>query len=242
MDSAKDKEEQYECVSNAGLVFRALTLMKNQHTFLHLTIPDVSGTPTSTVIATYQDQGFFVLDELQPAIMENHLIKGLDWEFHCSADGIDTRFQAEFQGRGVNNGLPYYRFGLPPKIWQLQRRTSYRVPVDMMGGCTVEIDIDGTLYSGEIVDLSLGGTALRFKKSLPEELAAGYVMTDVMLHLLGETRVKVPLEIRHRKKDKGVTRLGCQFKDPGRAVQAELEKYIFRLDREHRQKTRKLAK
>ncbi|WP_202300583.1 flagellar brake protein YcgR [Dryocola clanedunensis] len=142
--------------------------------------------------------------------------------------------------------LPAFSSPLPATLWFVQRREYFRInaPVNPFYFCHTKLP-DGTLFDFRLCDLSLGGMGALVDGPLPEGLTAGMVFKkveidlvewgifhfDMQLVTLSERKV-----VDSKNQTVSTPRLSFRFMNINPAVERELQRIIFSLERSARAK------
>lgn len=161
-------------------------------------------------------------------------------------DGIRIQFDLQLATKTTFEGAPALRFALPDQILRLQRRESYRLPVPINNPsiCRISFPLpEGQTQTEElrVLDLSNDGLALLLTKDLAQQLGfhANQVLDKCELLLPEFPPMPVVLRIRNQfdiQTANGVRnqRLGCAFVDLANKASTNIQRYIFKIERERR--------
>lgn len=169
----------------------------------------------------------------------------------------NIQFSAETQGakveftlpklQAVNYlNLPAFSAPLPSSLWFVQRREYFRItaPLNPFYFCHTKLP-NGTLFDFRLCDLSLGGMGALVDGPLPEGLAEGMRFSQVEIDLLqwGKFHFDMQLVMLSKRtvvdsKNQTITtpRLSFRFLNVNPAVERELQRIIFSLERSAREK------
>ena len=163
--------------------------------------------------------------------------------FEFSNEPVSCVFQIKddryFFRSFLTNGLAEYNIDIPAEIYQLQRRSDYRVvmPIGVNYKCKIVGHNDSkALISIEIRDISLGGCLI----SIPG-LTSDYNVNDkldLFLQLDKFEFQKIPAVIKHIRHvdSQNNTLLGSAFEDPESEMRSQLLAMLMHLDRVKRRK------
>jgi len=133
----------------------------------------------------------------------------------------------------------------PASILRIQRREFYRLttPLSARPICRVTLK-DGTVLEAAIVDISLGGIGIIETSSHDEGLLApGHILKNTQIELPDQARIQSDIEIRNRytvplSNGQLQYHLGCKFLHLEPRMNADIQRYIHRVDLERRRLTR----
>lgn len=169
----------------------------------------------------------------------------------------NIQFTAETQGAKVEFtlpkllavnylNLPAFSAPLPPNLWFVQRREYFRItaPLHPFYFCHTKLP-DGMLFDFRLCDLSLGGMGALADAPLPEGLSVGMRFSQVEIDLVqwGKFYFDMQLVMISERtvvdsKNQTITtpRLSFRFLNVNPAVERELQRIIFSLERSAREK------
>lgn len=161
--------------------------------------------------------------------------------FVTTQDKVRVQFAANHMEKSTYDGRDAFRIKLPDLLLKLQRREYYRLstPVANPIRCVIPKP-DGNHVEVSIMDISVGGLGVVcYDKSFNLEAGETYEGCRISLPEIGT--VVTSLEIRSvfevTLKTGAVTmRSGCEFVDIPASMQAMIQRYIIKLDRERRAK------
>lgn len=170
---------------------------------------------------------------------------------------IDIQFAAETQGAKVEFtlpklhvlnylNLPAFSAPLPPTLWFVQRREHFRInaPLNAFYFCHAKLP-DDSLFDFRLCDLSLGGMGALVDGPLPEGLFVGMRFAQVEIDLVTWGKFYFDMELVTLSERKVVDsknqtistpRLSFRFLNVNPAVERELQRIIFSLERSAREK------
>lgn len=168
----------------------------------------------------------------------------------AETQGAKVEFTLPQLKKGEYQRLPAFISSLPPSLWFVQRREYFRIgaPLHPPYRCSVKMPDNSTLCF-RLFDLSLGGMGGLLETAKPEGLVEGMRFSQVELNMeqWGVYQVDAQLiSISERKvidgKNETITtpRLSFRFLNVGPAVERNLQRIIFSLEREAREKSNKV--
>jgi len=170
--------------------------------------------------------------------------------FTAETQGAKVEFTLEQLHSGEYQQLPAFITPLPPALWFVQRREYFRIcaPLHPPYGCTAQMPDNSTLRF-RLYDLSLGGMGALLEGPKPSGLTEGMRFSQIALdmgewgmfhfdaQLISVTERKV---IDGKNETISTPRLSFRFLNVGPAVERELQRIIFSLEREAREKSNKV--
>lgn len=174
-------------------------------------------------------------ESLNEQVLEATLVR-----MATQVDRHALRFQTGPLTLATFDSQPVFRAPLPKELQYLQWREFFRLTPPLSSPLSCQVPLGGAAKKVEefrVIDISVGGVAL----SVPEEAAYAFQPGG----LLPRCRIELPevgvleatLLVQHvvQTQDiRGQTRLsaGCHFHQPSAALQATLQRYITRVERE----------
>lgn len=139
---------------------------------------------------------------------------------------------------------PAFAIPFPESVLRIQRREFYRLvtPLVARPQCQFTTE-DGTTYAITILDISLGGIGILEPTAVREDLwIPGTVIKNCQVDI-PEGRVVSDMEVRNRysvplPNGQVQTRVGCRFLHLEPRMNAELQRYIQRIELERRRLSR----
>jgi c-di-GMP-binding flagellar brake protein YcgR len=200
---------------------------------------------TASVVTSILDideaAGAVIIDCAPSALTNERLLESSDISFETVLDNIRILFSASKLESGMHEDRPALRFALPATVIRLQRREFYRVVTPVMAPvkCTIPIpDETGKVLTTVVAPLSNvsgGGICVADeKKQIEADFGRDY--PNCRIELPGSP-VMVTLRLRNAqdltlKNGKSIRRLGFMFVNPSNAIEAAIQRYITKLERE----------
>jgi flagellar brake protein len=160
--------------------------------------------------------------------------------FETTLDKIRILFSSERIDECVFENGAALKCALPPTLIRLQRREFYRMPTPVSDPVRVTIalpaDLGGGITTFPLADISCGGIAILDNKLVLGD-AIGHNYATCRIDLPDVGIVMMTLQIRNSLdltllNGKTNRRLGCQFTEIPRAMLAQVQRYITKLERE----------
>jgi len=161
--------------------------------------------------------------------------------FVTTQDKVRVQFAASHIEKITYDGRDAFRIKLPDLLLKLQRREYYRLstPVANPIRCVIPKP-DGSQVEVNIVDISVGGLGVVcYDSAFSLEAGETYVGCRIALPEVGTviTNLGIRTTFEVTLKTGAVTmRSGCEFVDIPASMQAMIQRYIIKLDRERRAK------
>lgn len=168
----------------------------------------------------------------------------------AETNGAKIEFSVEQMQVADFQGLPAFVMPTPPSLWFIQRREFFRIPAPLhpayYGVATLP---DKTALHFRLVDLSLGGMGALLDAPPPECLQCGMELKEIELDMgeWGRFRFDVQLlaiserKMVDRKNETVVVpRLSFRFLHITPALERSLQRIIFSLEREARERANKV--
>lgn len=198
--------------------------------------PDESGaTYHSALLEIHSQQGYFVLDELNPREGHLRLLATRRFKAQARLHGVELSFSAYVESAGERDGLGFYRVTFPGALNYFQRRSHYRAKVGFGRHIPVSVQLpDGRSVAGRLRDISVGGIGASFPPDFPESLAQDDRTLEGRLLLPGGKEITCRLRIcfvNHSLHDNSRV-IGARFVELGAAQQKVVAEFVAALDRE----------
>lgn len=185
--------------------------------------------PNESVILDYGSN-----ETLNKRILSSHKII-----FVTSLDQVKVQFvmqegisETSFEGRSA------FRIAIPEQVLQLQRREYYRLTTPIVNPlkCIVPLE-NGKTMEIPLTDIGAGGIGVMAGNPPGVQLEAGATFPGCRINLPGVGVLEATLRIQSTfevtmKNGHKTLRSGCQFIDLRPAMQALIQRYIIKLERE----------
>lgn len=185
--------------------------------------------------------GTVIIDCAPSQVTNERLLKSSDISFETVLDNIRILFSAPKVESCIHENRPALFIAIPASVVRLQRREFYRVlpPVTTPVKCTIPIpDETGkvlTTVVAPVSNVSGGGICVADeKKQINADFGTDY--PNCRLELPGNP-VTVTLRLKNAQdialnNGKSIRRLGFMFVNPSIAIEAAVQRYITKLERE----------
>lgn len=198
----------------------------------------------TSVLEVDEDEGTVIIDRAPSNLVNQRILESDNVSFETVLDNIRIMFFSDDVSECVYEDLPALCIPVPVTLIRLQRREHYRVPTPVVNPlrCTIRIPADeasGTAAATVIVtlkDISGGGIGIIDEKKQLDS-TVGKVYKECRIDLPGTSPLVVDLQIRNSHElsltsGKSIRKLGCMFVKPPLAMQAAVQRYITKLERE----------
>ncbi len=225
-------------VSNPAEIGSLLASLYRKHASVTVNFSGQSQHYASMILDLDRDEGFFLLDELNPPSGNKHLLNGESFSVRATAQGISIFFShCQLLDIDRDEKGAIYKVAFPELVKHDQKREAYRARVlaSMKAPIRLTSYQRGLSLKGSLVDISNGGCNLSLDQLVEPPLKEFEVFEDLVLNVEGfERSVTVAAEIRRVAADehKGTTQCGVRFVHVEGSVQAEIDRLVMFLQRE----------
>jgi c-di-GMP-binding flagellar brake protein YcgR len=216
-----------------------LRLLQESHDPLIITFQDRSQRFQSYVVDVDRENNSLTLDEMIPRDGERFLEAGVPFRVEGFHDGVRIAWEcATSLSIDDVNGHRCYRGALPGEVVYHQRRNAFRAALRLANLVNVEVAGDKlkSPIKGKLLDVSATGCKLRFEGDISQSMQLGQVYERFNAALPFGT-MSTPVEMRylHFEERLNVTFAGMRFHNISGAVQRQVERFVYQLQREARQ-------
>jgi c-di-GMP-binding flagellar brake protein YcgR len=195
----------------------------------------------TSILDVDESAGSVIIDCAPGQVTNERLLESSDISFETVLDNIRILFSTSGLESCEHEGRPALSFAIPASVLRLQRREFYRVltPVSTPVKCTIPVlDETGKLIASvevPLANVSGGGIGIVDEKK-EIILTFGTDFANCRVELPGNP-VTVTLRLRNSQdvslsNGKSIRRLGFMFVDPPNSVEAAIQRYITKLERE----------
>ncbi|WP_343583073.1 flagellar brake protein [Herbaspirillum sp.] len=239
-----DDDSPYRVHSRREIV-SLLNSMLEKNQLLSLLIKGGSESIITSILDIDEDADALIIDAAPSALLNESIVSSNRIGFEALYNSIRITFTVDKASRVEYQNRPALKIGIPASLVRLQRREYFRIatPIAKPLRCTFRVtqpDGNFTTVVTQLNNISAGGVGITDeKKILPTTIGAIY--EDCQLELADNTLVSVRLQIRDCKEfkmatGKTVNRFGCEFTNLSRAVEAAVQRFITKLEREQNAK------
>lgn len=192
----------------------------------------------TTIVAVDSEHGDLLLDFGVNAGVNKKALESPKIIFLTTQDKVKIQFIADHIVETQFNGRPTFKIRLPQTLLKLQRREYYRLTTPIVSPLKCAIPRKGGSIEVNVVDISVGGIGIiGYPPEIMIEAGAHYTGCRIVLPDVGT--IVTALEIRNAfevtmKNGARTKRSGCQFVDMPGSMQAMIQRYIIKLDRDRR--------
>ncbi|TCS71018.1 c-di-GMP-binding flagellar brake protein YcgR [Sulfuritortus calidifontis] len=184
-----------------------------------------------------QSRQFFLESPLDGHMDDDLLVKD-GAAFSARYENVQIQFIAGLGKRLEHEGRAAYRLPFPTRFLRFQRREYYRVEVPRANPskCRFTLANQKQVVEGVVADISIGGIGLTYKPG-EADVALGQVIHGCRLFIPEVGEFVVSLKVRNQidltlRNGEHAWRIGCEFIDLPSIVERELQRYIFKIERD----------
>jgi c-di-GMP-binding flagellar brake protein YcgR len=169
------------------------------------------------------------------------LLNATEVSFSSFHERIKVRFDSADLELVTIDGQPLFRIPLPTELQRFQRREYFRVQTSLTNPVKCLIPTPQGTVDAAVIDISVGGIGiLAYEHAVP--VTPGETYHGCQLSLPGGGAYLVSLNVRSTydvtlRNGALSHRAGCQFINLAVSIESEIQRYIFRLERNRRQHT-----
>lgn len=193
----------------------------------------------TSVLHVSPEQRQVILDINANEALNRHMLQADKIIFTSLLDQIKIQFVANHIASVTYEGTPAFSIPLPDQVLQLQRRESFRLalPITHPVNCSLPVSKDQA-YQLPIGDMSMGGLSISIGQFPDIQFEPGAVYPGCRIELPSVGVVEVSLRIQSirevtLKNGMKSLRCGCQFINLHPAMEAIIQRYLFRLERDN---------
>jgi flagellar brake protein len=229
-------------------IINLLRAMQERNQLVSMQAHGGPDTVVTSILTVDEERNMVVIDRAPGNTVNQRLLTSDNISFETRLDSIRILFFTDKVGECLYENLPALYIAIPASVVRLQRRECYRVPTPVASPlrCTVRIPPDeetgapGTTVVVTLKDISGGGVGLIDERKLLDN-TKGRIYKDCRIDLPGGQALVLSLQIRNSHDltlttGKAIRKLGCMFIDPPRPMQAAVQRYITKLERERNAK------
>lgn len=239
MDSGLENWHDFE-VESRREVIALLRGICDKNQLIRMLIHGESDVCVTSILAVDAEHDCVILDRSINQDQNRRILAAKGISFETTLDKIRILFVSERAEECTHGHGPALKIALPASLIRLQRREYYRMSTPVSNPVRVHIPLPAELGGGitpfPLADISCGGIAIMDNKlMLGDTIGKQYPGCRIDLPEIGS--VSTTLQIRNSLdmtllNNKLNRRLGCQFLDIPRAMLANVQRYITRLERE----------
>lgn len=192
----------------------------------------------TSVIDVDADRDAAILDYGSNETLNQRILASEKIIFVTSLDQVKVQFVSHEISAATFEGRSAFRIPLPQQVLQLQRREYYRLTTPIINPlkCVVPMS-DGRTVEMPLTDIGAGGIGIMLGNPPGIELKSGEVFPGCRIDLPGVGVLEATLRVQSTfevtlKNGSRTLRSGCQFMDLRPAMQALIQRYIIKLERD----------
>jgi c-di-GMP-binding flagellar brake protein YcgR len=192
----------------------------------------------TSVLHVDSDAETVLLDYGSNDVLNQHILQAGKIIFVTSLEKVKVQWVSDAVVRDHWEGRDAFRIGLPSQMLRLQRREYFRLTTPVVNPLKCKIPTrQGLSVEVALADISAGGVGVVIAQPLGVGFEMGAVFPGCRVELPGIGTAEFTLEIRSTweitmKNGTKSLRAGCQFVDMRPGMQALIQRYIIKLERE----------
>lgn len=190
----------------------------------------------TAVVEVLPERGLVAFDVSANEALNRRFASAGQVVFIGQVDGVKSRFAVDGLTAATLRGQPVLAAALPETLYWQQQRKYYRVAPPMNMAVKCKVAVQGVWHEFEVYDLSISGLALCDRRQrLGEAIEIGHVLEECVLDIPRHGELRLVLEVRDkvplvRSLPPGGQRVGCAFRQLGRAAEVHLQKFVFEIE------------
>ena len=239
MFDSQDAPQPPKVLSTPLEVASSLRMLQESHDPLIITFQDRSQRFQSYVVEVDREGNSMALDEMIPRDGERFLQDGVPFRVEGFHEGVRIAWECTSR-LTIDDAHDHrcYRTALPGEVLYHQRRNAFRAALKLANLVNVEVAGEKLKapLKGKLLDVSATGCKLRFEGNIGESMQLGQVYERFSAALpFGAMTTAVELRYLHFEERLNVTFAGPRFHNISGAVQRQVERFVYQLQREARQ-------
>ena len=220
-----------------------LRALQQQHATITLYLDDGAHFFLSSIVAVDEENGLIFLDPSNLAEANQQGLAARQVTLSATLERVKIQIRLPALAACTAEGKPAFSAPLPTRLLRLQRREFFRLTTPQAHPLRCKLAArhqNGVeVFDLPLFDISGGGLSLIGKVEHAEKFALGELFQDCRLEIPGESVLSVNLRLKEVLKieipsGEHQLRLGCEFVSlPGTRLTL-IERYIARLEREHK--------
>jgi c-di-GMP-binding flagellar brake protein YcgR len=161
-------------------------------------------------------------------------------QFMANHNRVRVQFQLNGLQKADFGGLPAFAAAFPESMIRIQRREFYRLTTPVATPLQCHFSVGEVATHATVVDISLGGIGLiEPAANLIPELPPGLIIEGCVIELPDEGPFETAIEIRNGfdvigRSGTAYRRIGCRFLNTSSRMNAQIQRYIHRIELERR--------
>ncbi|HEY3327179.1 MAG TPA: flagellar brake protein [Novimethylophilus sp.] len=192
----------------------------------------------TSVLAVDPDANTVMLDYGSNPAVNQRILKSEKIIFVTTLDSVKVQWVSSHIESDAFEGRDAFRIAIPQQILRLQRREYYRLTTPVINPLKCKIPTaEGMTVDITIADISAGGIGIVIAQPLGVAFEVGATFPGCRVELPGVGTAEFTLAIQSTwevtmKNGNKSLRAGCQFVDMRPGIQALIQRYIIKLERE----------
>lgn len=192
----------------------------------------------TSVLHVDPDAESVLLDYGSNQELNQHILQSDKIIFVTSLDSVKVQWVSTGIFNDAFEGRDAFRITLPDQVLRLQRREYYRLTTPLVNPLKCKIPTSqGLTVEVALADISAGGIGVVISQPLGVVFEVGAVFPGCRVELPGIGTAEFTLAIQNTwevtmKNGSKSLRAGCQFVDVRPGIQALIQRYIIKLERE----------
>ena len=238
MFDAQDAPQPPKVLTTPLEIASNLRMLQESHDPLIITFNDRTQRFQSYMVEVSREANTMALDEMVPRDGERFIEAGIPFRVEGFHEGVRIAWEC-------NNPLSIdttgehrcYRGPLPNEVIYHQRRNAFRAALKLAH--LVDVNVAGeklkSAIKGKLLDVSATGCKLRFEGDISERIQLGQVYETFSAALpFGHMTTPVELRYLHFEERLNITFAGMRFHNISGAVQRQVERFVYQLQRDAR--------
>ena len=238
MLDAQDAPQPPKVLTTPMEIASNLRMLQESHDPLIITFNDRTQRFQSYMVDVDRDNQLMTLDEMVPRDGERFLAAGIPFRVEGFHDGVRIAWECNTPLSIDDSGSHRcYHGALPKEVIYHQRRNAFRAALKLAHLVDVNVAGDklGKAIKGKLLDVSATGCKLRFEGDISELIQLGQVY-ERFSAALPFGHMTTPVELRHLYFEErlNITFAGMRFHNISGAVQRQIERFVYQLQRDAR--------
>lgn len=198
----------------------------------------------SSIVKVDSDRDIAFLDYGADPLANERLVKADKITLIAHHNKVRVQFTVDRIAITELDGIPSFAIAFPQSMIRVQRREFYRLSTPVAKPLLCRFHVDDQCIEARVIDISLGGIGLLEPESVDTfELEPGQVIDKCEIELPEEGVVETAMEVRNAFEYTTRTgvlqrRVGCRFLNITPPMNAQIQRYIHRIELERRRITR----
>lgn len=192
----------------------------------------------TSVLQVDSDAETVLLDYGSNEVLNQHILQSEKIIFVTSLDSVKVQWVSTQIATDTFEGRNAFRVNLPDQVLRLQRREYFRLTTPVINPLKCKIPTSqGLTVDVALADISAGGVGVIIAQPLGVAFEVGAVFPGCRVELPSIGTAEFTLSIQSTwevtlKNGSKSLRAGCQFIDMRPGIQALIQRYIIKLERE----------